>query len=36
MDDLMELNRIFCEPCQKAANKIEVFIESDRTQRSGK
>ena len=28
MDDLMELNRIFFEHCQKAANKIEVVIEA--------
>ena len=34
MDDPMELNKLFLEHCPKAANKIEVFIESIRTQRS--
>ena len=27
----MELNKLFLEHCPKAANKIEVFIESVRT-----
>ena len=31
MDDPMELNKLFLEHCPKAANKIEVFIESVRT-----